>query len=256
MALLDGKTALIFGIANERSIAWGVAKQLHAQGATIALSYASEPLERRVRPLARELNASFVVQCDLTDDHAISALFERAQVELGGIDILIHAVAYAPRDALSGNFSDTSREAFRVAMDVSVYTLIAVTRRALPLMGAGASVVTLTHYGGQKVARNYNVMGVAKAALESATRYLAVDLGERGIRVNAISAGPIRTLSAAGVSGFKEYYRSFPEHAPLHRQVEQDDVGNAAVFLASELSRNTTGEVLFVDAGANVLAGV
>ena len=255
MGLLDGKTALIFGIANDRSIAWGIARQLHAHGASVALSYAAEPLERRVVPLAQEIGASFVQKCDLSNDDEIGVLFERAKEELGTIDILIHAVAFAPREALSGNFSETTREAFRVTMDISVYTLVAVTRGALPLMSEGASIVTVTYYGGEKVAPNNNVMGVAKAALESATRYLAAELGERGIRVNAVSAGPIRTLSAAGVSGFRDHYRRFPDFAPMRRHVEQDDVGNAAVFLASDLSRNTTGEVLFVDAGANIVTG-
>lgn len=255
MGLLDGKTALIFGIANDRSIAWGIAEQLHAHGAAIALSYASDQLERRVLPLAEKVGASFVEKCDLSDDAEIAALFEGVAREIGEIDVLVHAVAYAPREALTGNFTDTSREAFRVAMDISVYTLVAVTRSALPLLSANASIMTLSHYGGEKVAPNYNVMGAAKAALESSTRYLAAELGPGGVRVNAISAGPIRTLSAAGVSGFKDYYRSFPVAAPMRRHVEPDDVGNAAVFLASELSRNTTGQVLFVDAGANIVLG-
>ena len=253
MSLLDGKTALIFGIANERSIAWGIAKQLYGQGARIALSYASEQLERRVLALAEQVESDFVRRCDLSDDAEIAELFAQAEAELGRIDVLVHAVAYAPREALGGAFSATARDHFAVAMDISVYTLIAITRAALPLMGNDGSIMTVTYYGGEKVAPNYNVMGVAKAALESTVRYLAAELGERGIRVNAISAGPIRTLSAAGVSGFKQAYRDFPGHAPLRRNVAAEDVGNAAVWLAGDLSRNTTGDVLFVDAGANIM---
>lgn len=255
MNLLEGKTALVFGVANERSIAWGIARELHAHGATVGLSYAHESLERRVRPLAEQINSTFVQKCDVGSDEEIAALFERAAGELGHIDILVHAVAYARREDLTGAFSATSREGFHTAMDVSVYSLVAITREALALMGSGSSVLTVTYYGGEKVAANYNVMGVAKAALESATRYLASELGPRGIRVNAISAGPIRTLSAAGVSGFKEVYNAFSSVAPLRQNIEIEDVGQAAVWLSSTMSRNTTGHVLFVDGGFNTLAG-
>ncbi|MFP4206481.1 MAG: enoyl-ACP reductase [Spirochaetaceae bacterium] len=255
MELLEGKTALVAGVANERSIAFGIARQLHAHGARVGLSYASETLKRRVEPLAEKIDAPFAQLCDVTDDGDIAALSDRAAADLGHVDVLVHAVAYARREDLKGAFADTSREGFHIAMDVSVYSLIALTRAMLPLMSSGASVITVTYYGGEKVAANYNVMGVAKAALESATRYLAADLGPSGIRVNAISAGPIKTLSAAGVSGFKDVYDEFPRYAPLRRHVEADDVGRAAVWLAGDLSRNTTGDVLFVDAGYNILAG-
>lgn len=255
MALLENRTALVFGVANERSIAWGISRRMHAEGARIALSYASEPLRRRVEPLAAEVGAAFVHRCDLTNDEEIADLFRLAREELGQIDILVHAVAYAERNELRGRFSDTSRAGFRVAMDVSVFSLVALARAALPLMRPGAAVVTLTYYGGQKVAPNYNVMGVAKAALESATRYLAADLGPQGIRVNAISAGPIRTLSAQGVTGFRHAETEYASASPLRRGIDTDDVANAAVWLCSDLARNVTGEVLFVDGGYNIMAG-
>ena len=255
MGLLDGKRALIFGIANDHSIAWGIARQLYKHGARVALSYAAENLERRVRPLAEKVESDFVRRCDLTKDEEIAALFEDAREELGSIDILVHAVAFARREDLSREFSATDRDGFRLALEVSCYSLVAVTRGALPLMGEEGSVMTVTYYGGEKVAANYNVMGVAKAALESSTRYLAAELGPKGIRVNAISAGPVRTLSAAGVGGFKEMYNRFPEYAPLRRNIDIDDVGSTAVWLASDLSRNTTGQVVFVDGGYSILAG-
>ncbi|TVQ28120.1 MAG: enoyl-ACP reductase [Spirochaetaceae bacterium] len=254
-ALLEGKTALVFGVANDRSIAWSIARQMHAHGAKVELSYASEPLRRRIEPLAAQIGSRFVMECDLTDDAAIANLFADAEREIGTIDILVHAVAYADRAELQGRFSDTSRAGFALAMDVSVYSLVAIARAALPLMNPGASIVTLTYYGGQKVAPNYNVMGVAKAALESATRYLAADLGPQGVRVNAISAGPIRTLSAQAVTGFRTAAAKAESVSPLRRSVDADDVANAAVWLSSDMARNVTGDVLFVDAGYNIMAG-
>ena len=253
MSYVEGKRALIFGVANDHSIAWGIAKALHQHGASLAFSYAAQSLERRVRPLAESVGASFVEPCDVTQDDQISDLFARAGEQLGSIDILVHAVAFANREDLMGAFHQTSRDGFRMAMDVSVYSFIALARAALPYMNANGSLLTLTYYGGQKVVPNYNVMGVAKAALEMTTRYLAADLGERGLRVNAISAGPIRTLSAAGVSGFKRMYREFSSVAPLHRNITIEDIGNAAVWLSSDLASKVTGEVLFVDSGYNIL---
>jgi enoyl-[acyl-carrier protein] reductase I len=253
MGLLDGKTALVFGVANDHSIAWGIARTMHAQGAQLAFSYAVPELERRVRPLAEEVGAKFVEMCDVGSDENIDELYAKAKDQLGEIDILVHAVAFADRDELMGAFSNTSREGFRVAMDISVYSFIALARGALPLMANGGSMLTLTYYGGQKVVPNYNVMGVAKAALEATTRYLAADLGPRSVRVNAISAGPIRTLSAAGVTGFKQLYREFSDLAPLRENVFIDDIGGAAAWLCSDLASKVTGEVLYVDSGYNIL---
>ncbi len=253
MNLLNGKTALIFGVANDHSIAWGIAKELHAHGARLAFSYAGEALERRVRPLAESVGASFVEPCDVGKDADIEAVFAKAAPALGKIDILVHAVAYAGREELSRPYSETSRAGFQTAMDISVYSFTALARAARPLMPDGGSMLTLTYYGSQKVMPNYNVMGVAKAALESSVRYLAAELGPQGIRVNAISAGPVRTLSAAGVSGFKDLYRAFTEIAPLRRPITIEDVGGTAVWLASDLSRTVTGEVVYVDSGYNIL---
>lgn len=253
MNLLEGKKALIFGIANDHSIAWGIARSMHANGAKLAFSYASEVLERRVRPLADEVGASLVELCDVGADGDIEDLFSRVAKELGSIDILVHAIAFAEREELKGPFYNTSRHGFNVALDISVYSFIALARTALPIMNPGGSMLTLTFYGGEKVMPNYNVMGVAKAALEATTRYLAVDLGPKDIRVNAISPGPIRTLSAAGVSGFKRMYRQFATITPLQRNISIDDVGEVAVWLASDLARSITGEVIFVDGGYSVL---
>ena len=253
MKLLEGKRALIFGIANDHSIAWGIAKAMHDQGAEMAFSYAIDSLERRIRPLAESLDVSFVEKCDVTKDDEIESLFQKAADELETIDILVHAIAYAGREELEGNFHKTTREGFRVAMEISVYSFLALARASLPLMQNGGSMITLTFYASEKVFPNYNVMAVAKSALESTTRYLAADLGPQGIRVNAISPGPVRTLSAAGVSGFKRMYREFPEIAPLRRHITPEDVGNSAVWLASDWARNITGEVLFVDSGYNIL---
>lgn len=253
MKLLEGKRALVFGVANDHSIGWGIAKAMHEQGAELAFSYATEALERRVQPLAESVGSDFVEMCDVTDDAQIEAVFEAAAERLGTIDILVHSIAFAPREELSGRFHETTREGFRLTMEVSVYSFLALARKAQALMPNGGSMLTLTYYASEKVFPNYNVMAIAKAALEATTRYLAMDLGEQGIRVNAISAGPVRTLSAAGVSGFKRLYREFAEVAPLRRHITAEDVGGAAVWLASEMARNVTGEVLFVDSGYNIL---
>ncbi|MCK4693431.1 MAG: enoyl-ACP reductase, partial [Anaerolineales bacterium] len=207
MKLLEGKTALVFGIANDHSIAWGISRAMYDHGARLAFSYSSQTLERRVRPLAEEVDAVFIELCDVSQDEDIEAVFAKAANKLGTIDILVHSIAFANREELTGPFYETSREGFRMAMDISVYSLVALARAALPLMTKGGSILTLSYYGGQKVMSNYNIMGIAKAALEATTRYLAADLGPHDIRVNAISAGPIRTLSSAGVSGFKRMYR-------------------------------------------------
>jgi len=203
MGLLDGRKALVFGVANDHSIAWGIARALHGEGASVGFSSIESLLDKRVRPLAQTLGADFVEPCDVQDDAQIAAVFDRWQARHGGLDILVHALAFARREDLEGEFVQTSREGFAMALDVSAYSLVALTRAALPLMPDGGSVLTLSYYGAEKVVANYNVMGVAKAALEASVRYLAADLGPRGIRVNAISAGPVRTLAAAGIAGFK-----------------------------------------------------
>jgi enoyl-[acyl-carrier protein] reductase I len=254
MKLLEGKRAFIFGVANDHSIAWGIAKAMYEHGAKLAFSYAAETLERRVQPLAESVNSDFVEKCDVTSDAEIEAVFKKANEQFGSIDILVHAIAFAGRDQLLGDFHKTTREGFQVALDISVYSFIALAREALPLMKDGGSMLTLTYYASEKVVPNYNVMAIAKSALESTTRYLAADLGRKGIRVNAISPGPVRTLSAAGVSGFKKMYRDFESHTPLGENITIGDVGDTAVFLASDMASKITGEVIFVDSGYNILS--
>lgn len=253
MKLLEGKKALVLGVANKHSIAWGITQQLHEHGAEIGISYAIERLEKRVLPLAESIDVDFVERCDVTRDEEVATLFEKAGERFGEIDILIHAIAFAQQEDLAGRFVDTSREGFATALDISAYSLVAVTRAALPLMKPGSSVLTMTYYGAEKVVPNYNVMGVAKAALEASVRYLAADLGPEGIRVNAISAGPIKTLSAAGVSGIRKMLRYAEERAPLRRNVDQDEVGRTALWLCSDLGSGVTGEVVYVDAGYHIL---
>ena len=253
MKLLEGKKALVFGIANHRSIAWGIAQQLHNHGAEIGISYGIPQLERRVMPLAESIGATFVEKCDVTSDDEISELFSKVGDRFGEIDVLVHAVAYAQQEDLTGRFVDTSRKGFAMALDISAYSLVALTRGAVPLMKNGGSVLTMSYYGAEKVVPNYNVMGVAKAALEATVRYLAADLGPDGIRVNAISAGPIKTLSAAGVSGIRKMLRYVEERAPLRRNVDQDEVGKTALWLCSDLGSGVTGEVVYVDAGYHIL---
>lgn len=251
--LLEGKNALVFGVANERSIAWGVAKALHDQGAKVGLSYAVEALKKRVVPLGEQIGADFIEECDVTNDEAIAATVEKAKKQFGQIDILVHSIAFAGRDELKGFYYDVSREAWLRAMEISVFSFTALAAAFADILAPRASLMTMTYYASQKTVPNYNVMGVAKAALEASTRYLARDLGPRQIRVNAISAGPIRTLSAAGVGGFRSMYGKFAETAPLRENVSAEDVGNAAVFLSSELSTHITGEVLYVDSGFNII---
>lgn len=253
MGLLDGRKALIFGVANDHSIGWGIAQALHEHGATVGFSSMESLLEKRVRPLAARLDAGFVEACDVQDDAQIARVFERWGERHGQLDILVHALAFARREDLEGAFVDTSREGFALALDVSAYSLVALARHALPHMSPDASILTLSYYGSEKVIANYNVMGVAKAALEASVRYLAADLGPRGVRVNVISAGPVRTLAASGISGFKGLYGRFRDTAPLRRNISLQDVGGAAVFLASDLAGAITGEVVYVDAGFSIL---
>ncbi len=253
MGLLDGRNALIFGVANDHSIAWGIARAFHEEGATVGFSSVESLIEKRVRPLAASIGSTFVEPCDVQDDEQIRAVFAKWQAAHGGLDILVHALAFAKREDLEGGFVDTSRDGFALALDVSAYSLVALAREARPLLHPGSSILTLTYYGAEKVVANYNVMGVAKAALEASVRYLAADLGPSGVRVNAISAGPVRTLAAAGISGFKRMYGSFAETAPLRANITPEDVGRSAVYLASDLSSAVTGEVIYVDGGFNVM---
>ena len=253
MKVLEGKTALIFGVANKRSIAWGITQAFHEQGATIGLSYAGDVLERRVKPLAESIGCTFVEPCDVTSDSEIENVARKARSVFGEIDILVHAVAFANRDELTGPYYNTSRDGFHLAMDISVYSFTALAKAFQPMFRPGGSLVTLTYYGGEKVSPHYNVMGVAKAALESSMRYLAYDFGPQGVRVNAISAGPIRTLAAAGVAGFKTMYRKFTDVAPLQQEITAGDVGQTAVYLCSDMAAKTTGQVVFVDSGYNIL---
>jgi enoyl-[acyl-carrier protein] reductase I len=253
MGLLDGKSALIFGVANDHSIAWGIAQALHAEGAEVGFSSVESLIERRVRPLAESIGSTFVEPCDVQRDDDIERVFARWGESHDRLDILVHALAFAKREDLSGRFVDTSRDGFALAQDVSAYSLVALTRAALPHLRRGSSIFTLTYYGAEKVVANYNVMGVAKASLEASVRYLAADLGPAGIRVNAISAGPVRTLAAAGIGGFKKLYGDFAEVTPLRANITIEDAGRTGVYLASELSSAVTGEVIYVDGGFNIL---
>lgn len=253
MGLLDGKNALIFGVANDHSIAWGIAQALHAEGAEVGFSSVESLIDKRVRPLAAQLGSTFVEPCDVQSDADIARVFTAWRERHDHLDILVHALAFAKREDLSGGFADTSRDGFALAMDVSAYSLVALCREARPLLRAGSSVLTLTYYGSEKVVANYNVMGVAKAALEASVRYLAADLGPAGVRVNAISAGPVRTLAASGIAGFKQLYGGFDEVAPLRTNITIEDVGRSAVYLASDLSSAVTGEIHYVDGGFNIV---
>jgi enoyl-[acyl-carrier protein] reductase I len=252
MGNLDGKTALIFGVSNDRSLGWGIAKALHAEGAKLAFSYAL-PMEKRIMPLAEELGVDFVEPCDVASDEELDTVFMKARERLGTLDTVVHSIGFANREDLAGRFVDTSRDGFLLAHNISVYSFVAIANRARLLMPNGGSMLTLTYYGSQKVAPKYNVMGVAKAALEATTRYLAWDLGPEKIRVNAISAGPIRTLAASGISGFRDYLRQFSSIAPLHENVTIEQVGAAAAFLASDGASGITGDILYVDNGYNIM---
>ena len=253
MGLLDGKNALIFGLANDKSIAWGITQALKREGANLGISYAGDMLKRRVMPLAEEIGCKWVEECDVTKDEHIAAVAQKAAAHFGKIDVLVHSVAFAGRDELTGPYYNTTREGFKNAMDISVYSFVALAKAFQPILNPGASLMCMTYYGSVKVAPHYNVMGVAKAALEATTRYLAFDFGPQKIRVNAISAGPIRTLAAAGVGGFRDMYKHFADMSPMRENVTIEDVGNAAVFLASDLSTRITGDVLYVDSGFNIV---
>lgn len=246
---LEGKTAVIFGLANKRSIAWGIALKLNEAGAKLAICYQNERMKSEAQDLIDDLPGAEGFQCDVSSDAEIDVVFQQFKDRFGTIDILVHAVAFAPKEDMHGEFVNTSREGFRVAHDVSVYSLIGVTRAAVPLMPNGGSVITLSYYGAEKVVPHYNVMGVAKAALEATVRYLASSLGPKGIRVNAISAGPIMTLAGRGVGQMGDMLRNHAEKAPLRRNVKQTEVGGAAAFLASDLSGAITGETIYVDSG-------
>jgi len=250
---LSGKTAVVFGLANKRSIAWGIAQKLHEAGATLAICYQNERMKADAEALIAELPGASGFQCDVSNDQEIETLFAAIREKYGRIAILVHAVAYAPAEELRGEFVATSREGFRIAHDVSVYSLIAVARAAAPLMTEGGSIITLSYFGAEKVVPNYNVMGVAKAALEATVRYLAWNLGPQNIRVNAISAGPIKTLAARGVGALGDMLKSHADRAPLRRNVDQLEVGDTALFLASSLSAAVTGEVIYVDCGYNIM---
>lgn len=252
--LLEGKQGLIVGIANRRSLAWGIAQAVSREGARLAVTYQGERLEKNVRELAKELDDPLILRCDVTRDEDMDALAESIRQEFGGLDFMVHAVAFALREELEGAFLDTSREGYRIAHDVSSYSLTALSQRFVPLAeGRKGSIVTLSYLGGARVVPHYNVMGVAKAALEMSVQYLAADLGPKGIRVNAISAGPIKTLASSGVHGISKMLEYHRAHAPLRKNTEQAEVGDTAVFLASHLSRGITGEILYVDSGFHIL---
>ena len=253
---LKGKRGLIMGVANERSIAWGIASMAAESGAELAFTYQGEALEKRVRPLAERVGANIIVPCDVTDEASIDAAFKTVEDEWGELDFVVHAIAFSDKNELDGLYLDTSRENFSRTMDISVYSFTAVAKRAAPLMKEGGSLVTLTYYGAEQVMPHYNVMGVAKAALECSVRYLAADLGPNNIRVNAISAGPIKTLAASGIGDFRYILKWNELNAPLKRNVTIDDVGRAGLFLLSDLGSGVTGEVMHVDAGYHTVGMV
>src|SRR5437868_2334018 len=250
---LQGRTAVVFGVANKRSIAWSIAQGLHNAGATLAVTCQNERLEQEAKDLIVSLPGAEGFMCDVSNDDAVDRLFSKLKEQYGKLHVLVHSVAFAPAEELKGDFVNTTREGFRIAHDVSVYSLIALARAAAPLMQGGGSIMTLTYYGAEKVVPNYNVMGVAKAALEATVRYLAADLGKEKIRVNAISAGPIKTLAARGISGLGDMLKGHAERSPLGRNIETDEVGKAALFLASDLSTGVTGETIYVDCGYNIM---
>ncbi len=251
--MLKDKIGIIFGVANKRSIAWACAKSCNEQGAKLAFTYQGERLKENVQDLAATLDDSLVLQCDVTNQDEVEKTFAAVKEKYGRLDFLIHSIAFAPREALEGEFLTTSREAFLTAMEISTYSLTQLSRAAVPLMTDGGSIVTMSYYGAEKVVRNYNVMGVAKSALEASTRYLAEDLGKHNIRVNAISAGPLNTLSARGVKNMGTLLSHIGEQAPLRRNVEAREVGDTALFLVSKMSSGITGETIYVDCGFNII---
>ena len=254
MPLLDGKTGIVFGVANKRSIAWAIAQAWAREGAKLAFTYQGERLKENVSELAGTFGAdTLILPCDVTKDDEIAAVFKTVGEKFGKLNLLLHSVAYAPKEALEGEFVNTTREAFRVAHDVSAYSLVALSRAAAPLMTAGGSVVAMSYYGAEKVVPHYNVMGVAKAALEASTRYLAYDLGPKKIRVNCISAGPVNTLAARGIAGFMEMLKHYEVHAPLKRNILPEELGATGVFLASDGAAAITGQTLYVDSGYQIM---
>ena len=254
MALLTGKLGIVFGVANKRSIAWAIARAWHDAGATLAFTYQGERLKENVEELAGTFGGdTLILPCDVTKDEDIASVFATARDKFGKLHLMLHSVAFAPREALEGEFVNTSREAFRVAHDVSAYSLVALARAAAPLMSEGGSVIAMSYYGAEKVVPHYNVMGVAKASLEASTRYLAYDLGPKKIRVNCISAGPMNTLAARGISGFTEMLKHYEAHAPLKRNVIPEELGATGVFLASDGAAAITGQVIYVDSGYQIM---
>jgi enoyl-[acyl-carrier protein] reductase I len=253
MLQLKGRTAVVFGLANKRSIAWAIAQKLHEAGCKLIISYQNDRMKQEAEGLLAELPGAEMLQCDVSNDAEIASVFADLKERHGKIHVLVHSVAYAPAEELKNDFLQTTREGFRIAHDVSVYSLIALARAAAPLMTDGGSILTMTYYGAEKVVPHYKVMGVAKAALEATVRYLAADLGKQNIRVNAISAGPIKTLAARGIGNLGDMLKYHADRAPLHRNTEQSEVGGTAVFLASDLASGITGEVIHVDSGYNIM---
>src|SRR5215468_9348007 len=254
MSSLAGKLGIVFGVANKRSIAWAIAQAWHKAGAKLAFTYQGERLKENVEELAGTFGAdTLILPCDVTKDDDIASVFKTVAEKFGKLSLLLHSVAFAPKDALEGDFVSTSREAFRIAHDVSAYSLVALARAAAPLMSDGGSITAMSYYGAEKVVPHYNVMGVAKASLEASTRYLAYDLGPRKIRVNCISAGPVNTLAARGIAGFTEMLKHYEEHAPLKRNVLSEELGGTGVFLASDAAAAITGQVIYVDCGYQIM---
>ena len=251
--LMQGKKGLIMGVANDHSIAWGIAEVLHRNGADLAFTYQGETLAKRVRPLAEGIGSNLVIPCDVEDENSIDSAFQEIKDNWGHLDFFVHAIAYSNKDELKGRYLDTTRDNFSRTMDISCYSLTSIAKRAVPLMSKGGSLITLTFSGSERVVPNYNVMGVAKAALESSVKYLAVDLGPENIRVNAISAGPMRTLAGSAIAGARHIYRWSEENSALKRSIQLNDVGGAALYLLSDLSNGVTGEIHHVDCGYNVV---
>jgi enoyl-[acyl-carrier protein] reductase I len=253
---MAGRRGLVMGVANDHSIAWGMAKMAHEHGAELAFTYQGDSFERRVRPLAESAGSDIVLPCDVTDTTSLNTVFDTIKERWGGLDFVLHAIAFSDKEELKGRYIDTSRENFLQSLEISCYSFTAVAQRAAPLMQPGGSLVTLTYSGAERVMPNYNVMGVAKAALEASVRYLATDLGKDGIRVNAISAGPMRTLAGSAIASARTVFKWQGEHAPLRRNVTLEDLGGAGVYLMSDLSAGVTGEVMYVDSGYNVIGMV
>jgi enoyl-[acyl-carrier protein] reductase I len=251
--MLKGKKGLIIGLANKHSIAYGIAKAANQHGAELAFTYLNDAVKKRVEPIAKSFNSDAIIKLDVMDENDLDNFADEVKNKIGNIDFIVHSIAFAPKRALSGKTIDTEKEDFLVAMNVSAYSLIGLTKRLLPILNPNGSILTLTYYGSEKFVPKYNIMGIAKAALESTVRYLAVDLGEQGIRINGLSAGPIKTLAASGIEDFKTLLKWNEKHSPLSRNVTIDDVGQSAVYLLSDMSRGVTGEIHYVDSGYNII---